>query len=84
MILNLSLSAASREFSLGSVFVITRDSIKALIHDEQILSTVDNFLLTNMSDDDATAIRAQHRETLTARHIMQYLEDAYGILTLPT
>ena len=33
-----------------------------------------------MSDDDATAIRAQHKEMLTAHHIMQYLEDAYGIM----
>ena len=46
-----------------------RDAIKALIHDKQILSTVNNLLQTNMRDDDATAIRSQHKETLTARHI---------------
>ena len=57
-----------------------RDAIKALIHDKQILSSVNNVLLSNMSDDDATAIRAKHRDLLTARQIMQYLEDAYGIM----
>ena len=57
-----------------------RDAIKALIHDKQILSSINNVLLSNMSDDDATAIRAKHRDLLTARQIMQYLEDAYGIM----
>ena len=33
-----------------------------------------------MSYGEATTIRAQHEETLTIRHIMQYLEDAYGTL----
>ena len=57
-----------------------RDAIKALIHDKHILSAVNNLLLSNMSDDDATTIRAQHKEMLTARHIMQYMEDAYGMI----
>ena len=57
-----------------------REAIKALIHDKQMLSSVNNMLLSNMSEDDATAIRAQNRDFLTARQIMQYLEDAYGIM----
>ena len=46
----------------------------------QTLAALNNILLQSMGNDDATAIRAMHPENVTARQIMQYLEDSYGTL----